>query len=76
VKIFVSSRDDQDIVCQLQDYPNLEIASDRNINDIASFVRAKTQDLIRRRKLLRFSGHNEELKESIINEVIKGANGM
>jgi hypothetical protein len=76
VKIFVSSRDDQDIVCHLQDYPNLELASDRNMNDIVSFVRAETQDLIRRRKLLRFSINKEELTGSIIDQVTKGASGM
>jgi hypothetical protein len=76
VKIFVSSRDDQDIVCHLQDYPNLEVASDRNMDDIASFVRAETQGLIRRNKLLRFSINKEELKESIINQITKGASGM
>jgi hypothetical protein len=76
VKIFVSSRDDQDIVCHLQDYPNLEVACDRNLDDIVSFVKAETQDLIKRRKLLRFSNNKEELKEVIMDQVTKGANGM
>lgn len=76
VKIFLSSRDDQDIFCHLQDYPNLELASDRNTDDITSFVRAETQDLIKKKKLLRFSINKEELKESIIDQVTKGASGM
>jgi hypothetical protein len=76
VKIFVSSRDDQDIVCHLQDYPNLELASDRNMDDISSFVRAETQGLIRRKKLLRFSTNKEGLKDDIIDQVTKGAGGM
>jgi hypothetical protein len=76
VKIFVSSRDDQDIVCHLQDYPNLELESNKNMDDIASFVRAETEDLIKRRKLLRFSTKKEELKISIIDKVTKGASGM
>ena len=76
VKIFVSSRDDQDIVCHLEDYPNLNIASDRNMDDIASFVRAETQGLIKKRKLLRYSKNHKELMESIIDQVIEGANGM
>jgi hypothetical protein len=42
VKIFISSRDDQDIVCHLQNYPSLELVSNRNMDDIASFVRAET----------------------------------
>ena len=43
VKIFVSSRDDQDIVCTLREYPNLDIVSDRNTVDIESFVRTETE---------------------------------
>jgi hypothetical protein len=76
VKIFVSSRGDQDIVCHLQGYPNLEIASDRNMDDIVLFVRAETQNLITKRKLLRFSSNKEELKEVIINQVTSGSGGM
>ena len=76
VKIFVSSRDDQDIVLHLQDYPNLELGFERNMDDIASFVRAETQYLIRTQKLLRFSSNKEELKSSIIYQVTKGAGGM
>jgi hypothetical protein len=76
VKIFVSSRDDQDIVCQLKDYPNLEIASDRNMDDIVSFVRAETRDLIKKRKLLRFSSDKDKLEEVIVDQVTKGASGM
>ncbi|KFY17970.1 hypothetical protein V492_00220, partial [Pseudogymnoascus sp. VKM F-4246] len=76
VKIFVSSRDDQDIVCHLEDYPNLGISSDRNMDDITSFVRVETQDLIKKKKLLRSSTNKEELKEMIIDQVTKGANGM
>lgn len=76
VKIFVSSRDDQDIVCHLQSYPNLELVSNKNMDDIASFVRAETQNLIKRKKLLRSSINKEELKDDIIDQVTKGAGGM
>ncbi len=76
VKIFVLSRDDWDIVCHLQEYPNLELVSDRNTDDIASFVRAETKDLIKRSKLLRSSINKENLKEEIIDQVTKGASGM
>jgi hypothetical protein len=76
VKIFISSRDDQDIACRLKDYPNLEISSDRNTDDILSFVRAETRALITKRKLLRFSTNKDVLEKFIIDEVSKGANGM
>jgi hypothetical protein len=76
VKIFVSSRDDHDIVCRLREYPNLDIASKRNADDITSFVRAETEGIIRRGKLLRLSINKGELKDKIIGHVAQGADGM
>lgn len=76
VKIFVSSRDDQDIVCHLQDYPNLALSSDKNKGDICAFVTAETNLLIQRRKLLPFSSKKDEMKAKIIEQVTKGADGM
>jgi hypothetical protein len=76
VKIFVSSRDDQDIVCHLKDYPNLEIASSRNMDDIVSFVKSETRVLITKKKLLRFSSNKDELEEVIVNQVTQRASGM
>jgi hypothetical protein len=76
IKIFVSSRDDQDIVLHLRDYPNLELSSDKNMDDITSFVAAETHTLIKRQKLLALSSNKENLKSEIIEQVTKGANGM
>ena len=66
VKIFVSSRDDQDIVLHLRDYPNLELSSEMNKDDISSFVSAETYNLIKRKKLLALSTNKEKLKIEII----------
>ena len=76
VKIFVSSRDDQDIVCQLQNYPSLELSSDRNSDDIAEFVKSEIRRLIKKKALLRSSMNKEELQQVIIDRVTEGANGM
>lgn len=76
VKIFVSSRDDQDIVCTLREYPNLDIVSDKNTVDIESFVKTETERLVRKRRLLRNSNAREEFKALIIDRVSKGADGM
>ena len=76
IKIFVSSRDDRDIVCGLRNYPNLEISSDRNRDDIARFVRNEVQELLRRRKVLQYSHDKKELEKLIIDKVTKGAAGM
>ena len=76
VKIFVSSRDDQDIVCTLSEYPSLDIVSDKNQRDIERFVQTETERLITKRRLLRHSTHKEELKSLIIDQVSKKADGM
>lgn len=76
LKIFVSSRDDQDVVLRLTDYPNLEIDSKRNSKDITLFVRDDTERLIREKRLLCYSSAQKEMKELIVDKVIKGADGM
>lgn len=78
VKIFVSSRDDQDIMLHLQRYPNLDIRSDRNSDDIARFVKAEVERLVEKRKLLRYTQDEkkQEMKELIVDKVIVGATGM
>lgn len=76
VKIFVSSRDDHDIVIRLQCYPNLEIKSDRNSDDIAAFVKNQTERLIEDGELLQYSDSQTEMKELIVKKVIAGTNGM
>jgi len=76
VKIFVSSRDDQDLVWHLRNYPNLELSSRKNKDDITSFVREETVFLVRRGKLLRGSADRESLQTEIIEKVTKDADGM
>jgi hypothetical protein len=76
VKIFVSSRNDHDIVCHLQSYPDLCISSEKNKVDIVSFVEVETETLISRRKLLRYSSAGSELREVIKRSLCMGASGM
>jgi len=76
VKLFVSSREDQDIVWRLQSYPNLELSSDKNKNDINLFVRKETEILVLDGELLRWSTNKENLKTEIIKQVTNDADGM
>ena len=76
VKIFVSSRNDQDIVLQLNGYLNLEIDSRRNSNDIAKFVNAEVERLIRDGKLLRNSKSKDDMKGMIVRRVTDDAAEM
>ncbi|KFA71872.1 hypothetical protein S40288_07723, partial [Stachybotrys chartarum IBT 40288] len=55
IKVFVSSRDDQDLVLRLQRYLNLEIKSDKNSSDIAVFTKKETERLIEDGLLLKYS---------------------
>lgn len=76
LKIFVSSRDDQDIVCKLDRYPNLEISSNRNSEDINLFIRRETYRLVSNGDLLRRSTRTAELRDKIIYELQSKAHGM
>ena len=79
VKIFVSSRDDSDLKRGLQSYPSLFLTSDRNLNDIQTFVGRETDRLVARNRLLTYiiSGSTkEELKRLVKTSVVKGADGM
>ena len=76
VKIFVSSRNDQDIVLQLNGYLNLEIDSRMNSDDIAQFVNAEVEQLIKDGKLLRNSKSKDHMKRMIIRKVTRDAAEM
>ena len=76
VKIFVSSRNDQDIVYTLRDYPNLDISSDRNTADIEAYVKTETEKLVKTGQLLRNSRAKGQMTASIIDHVSSGADGM
>jgi len=52
VKIFISSRDNYNIVLRLQRYLNLEIKSNRNSDDITVFIKDQTERLIKDKELL------------------------
>jgi|SRR5579862_5594136 len=75
VKIFISSRDDDDIVLQLKMVSDLRIKAVDNIKDIERFVNAEVSKSIRECKLLR-GKVDEKLKSRLINTLINGANGM
>ncbi|TGO46428.1 hypothetical protein BOTNAR_0588g00040 [Botryotinia narcissicola] len=73
VKVFVSSRDDHDIVHHLARSPNLYIHAADNTEDIIIFIKSRIEETIRKCKLLcgRVSAHLEKI---IVNKLIKKAN--
>jgi hypothetical protein len=76
VKIFVSSRDDDDIVFQLEKTSNLSIKASDNIGDIERFVKAEISKSIEEGRLLRRVEVDENLKLRLITTLINGADGM
>lgn len=75
VKLFVSSRDDGDIVCRLGKSPNIYIKVSDNHKDVERFVNSEVQRSIREKRLL---GGNvtEVLKTRIMNVLIAKSQGM
>ena len=76
LKVFLSSRDDQDIACTLRDYPNVDLVASRNSADIEAFVREETNRLVKKQRLLRNSNDKTTLAALIIDGVRSGADGM
>lgn len=75
VKVFVSSRDDKDIVLSLQDLPNLYIKASHNTDDIRKYVQIEVNQAIADKRLL--DGNiSEGLRNEVIRKLVDGAQGM
>ena len=75
VKLFVSSRDDNDIVYQLATSPNVYIRASDNGEDIQRFVRSEVHQCIADKRLLG-GDVSETMKTRIIATLVKGSQGM
>ena len=75
VRVFVSSRDDGDIVCQLKDSPNMFITASDNSGDIASYVEAQVSEAIKKKRLIR-GKVSDEMRQQIVDVLTDGAQGM
>ncbi|KAL7269560.1 hypothetical protein RUND412_007772 [Rhizina undulata] len=75
LKIFLTSRNDDDIRIELENEAEFYIQSSDNSSDIELFVVAEVEKYILTKRLL--SGEvRPELKQTIIDTLNKGANGM
>ena len=75
VKVFISSRDDMDIVRNLAGGPNVLISAKNNQDDIATFVRTEVDKQIEKKRLL--SGQvSEALRHKIKQVLCDQAQGM
>lgn len=75
VKIFVSSRNDNDIRYRLSISPNIVIYASRNEGDIDRFVHSEVHQAIQDKRLLR-GQVSMELKNQITTTLLQGAQGM
>ena len=75
VKILVSSRDDADIVCRLQDVPNVFISANDSSEDIVRFIVQEVEKAAMEKRLL--NGRvQDQLKTHIIEKITTNAKGM
>jgi NACHT domain len=75
IRLFISSRDDGDITMKLSQYPNVYIQATDNKGDIERFVVQEVNKAIKYSRLLR-GQVSDELKEDIVNTLIRGSQGM
>jgi hypothetical protein len=75
VRIFVSSRDNHDIVKQLAESPNVYVNKYDNGKDIESFVHFQVEEAIKEKRLL-CGCVSEYLKNNITKTLIEKAEGM
>jgi hypothetical protein len=71
----VSSRDDDDIILELEAVPNLYVDAADNAGDIERFILREISSSIDRRMLLR-GKVNDQLKRQIISTLVEKADGM
>ena len=69
IKVFISSREDYDIVLHLNHCPNLEIAASRNEADVESFIEKVVDESVSKKQLL--SGKPPSDLVKLIKEVLR-----
>lgn len=75
VKVFVSSRDDGDLVCKLALSPNVFIRASDNGADIERFVHTEVARAIENKRMVK-GNVSPELQDQIVATLVQGAHGM
>lgn len=75
VKVLVSSRDDEDIGCRLNNVPNVYIRSDDNSIDVERYIDQELKKAISEQRLLQ-GRVPDSLQEQILRTLKNGAQGM
>lgn len=75
VKVFLTSRDDGDILCRLISTPNIYVSGQDNRSDIERFTEQEVDAAVTRKRLLR-GCVSEQLRWKIITALNQGSQGM
>ncbi|CAM1505811.1 Fc.00g114480.m01.CDS01 [Cosmosporella sp. VM-42] len=75
VKVFLTSRNDGDIVCRLSSTPNIYISAQQNKADIERFIDAEVEKAVSQKRLLR-GVVSQNLRGQIVYTLNRGAQGM
>lgn len=76
VKVFVSSRDERDLVSRLKHFSNIDTAAAENVAAVKAFVQWRVDDYVSTKRLLRSFPEPSELKTLMIEKIIDRAQGM
>ncbi|KAF4629419.1 hypothetical protein G7Y89_g8726 [Cudoniella acicularis] len=75
IRVFVSTRNDGDIVCQLENSSNIFIRASDNSADIEKYVTGQVFEAIKKKRMAR-GKVSKELEQQIIDTLIGKAQGM
>jgi hypothetical protein len=75
VKVFLSSRDDHDLVHRLSKTPNLYIRASDNKEDIENFVKTRVDEAVAKDRII-CGSVSQTLKETITENLVQKASGM
>jgi nucleoside-triphosphatase THEP1 len=75
VKVFLSSRDDHDLVHRLSRTPNLYIRASDNKEDIENFVKSRVDEAVAKDRII-CGSVSRTLKETISEIIVQKASGM
>jgi len=76
VKIFLSSRDEQDLVSRLRNFPNIATTAKDNVESVKAFVQWRIEEYVSTGRLLRGFSEQAELKSLIVKKTVDRAGCM
>jgi ankyrin repeat domain-containing protein 50 len=76
VKIFISSRSQDNIPATLRDWPEIYITKEDNAEDIKKFIEHEVQQSTKTRRMLGGRRISSELKQHLVSALADGAQGM